>query len=240
MSGVVVRRSAGRYLSPDRTPRSRDGSRSPSATPADPEVRDQGRVQDGPSRLPGAFLGAIVLPVHQVLPAPTPAASVQDAPDGVDRLTVEEAGRRRRRSRRREKGGLHVGLEPGGMEGGMDAESSRQPQPVRDRVDDPLDGVWAEEPRGEFLGPGTDPKVSRGHPDLVPRSIGGTRTVSTEMLVSIAGVSSGYGGSCFDPGALAASHHGFRCRNGDLGFLVGKDRGLEAIADLEGGQPSGR
>ncbi|XP_070408081.1 ryanodine receptor 3-like [Nothobranchius furzeri] len=46
-----------------------------------PEVRDEGRVQDGAGRLPGAFLWAVVHPVYEVLPAPTPAASVQNAPD---------------------------------------------------------------------------------------------------------------------------------------------------------------
>ncbi|XP_070410926.1 uncharacterized protein [Nothobranchius furzeri] len=178
MLGNVVQdggRLAGRGwsggLGSDRTPRSRDGSRSPRATSAVPEVRDKGRVQDGAGRLPGAFLRAVVRPIDQILPAPSPATSVQDAPDGVDGLTVEEAGRRRRRSRRRKEGGFHVGLEPGDMEGGMDAETRRQPQPVRDRVDDPLHGVRPKEQGSELPGPGTDTEVCRGHPDLIPWSI---------------------------------------------------------------------
>ncbi|XP_070399066.1 uncharacterized protein [Nothobranchius furzeri] len=122
----------------------------------------------------------------------------------------------------------------------MYAKACRQPQPVRVWVDYLLHGVGSEEPGSELPGTGADPEACRGHPDPVPWSIGGARAVPAEVLVGVTGVGPGDGGPRLDPCILAAPHQGLSGRHRDFRFLVGKDRGLIAIADLERGHLSGR
>jgi len=69
------------------------------------EILDKGRIQNLAVRDPRPLLRPIALPVHQVLEATATAAYVQEPPDRVGRVVVNDPGRRRSRGRRRQRTG---------------------------------------------------------------------------------------------------------------------------------------
>ena len=58
------------------------------------EVTDEGGVEDETPRNPAPFLRPITLPIHEVLMPPAPTTNVQQPPDGVSRVVVNQTGRR--------------------------------------------------------------------------------------------------------------------------------------------------
>ena len=89
------------------------------------EVTDEGGVEDETPRNPAPFLRPITLPIHEVLMPPAPTTNVQQPPDGVSRVVVNETGRRGGNGRG-EEGADGDWLKARDMEGGVDVHGWRQ------------------------------------------------------------------------------------------------------------------
>ena len=154
------------------------------------KVFDERGVNNVPGRDPAPLLGAVALPVHQVLVAPTPTADVEQAANCVNLRPINESG-----------GwwgfGAGVGtrtatpegLDTGHMEGGVDAaEGRREVQANRRGVDHLGDGVGADEAWVQFWGSHLQRKVTRGKPHPLPLGVVGSFDAATVSLTLHSGL----------------------------------------------------
>ena len=114
------------------------------------EIPEENRGHDLGPRNPAPLFRSVSLPVNEVLETPTTATNFQELPYRPLGMAIHQLRRGRSWSWRYQITS-DKGLNPGDVEHWVNsAEGVREDQPDRDGVNQPVDGVRANEPRSQF------------------------------------------------------------------------------------------
>ena len=154
---------------------------------------------------PGPFLRTIALPIHEVLDPTTTATDVQQPPDRVGWVIIDDPRGRRSRSRQRQRT-VRDGLEQGHVEGGVHPKGGRELQTDSTRVNNRVNLEGSNKTGGKLLGFHSEWEVFSRQPNPLPGGVKRSRDTAAVGVPLRAARGTEQGSAGTPPGVPAAPH----------------------------------